>query len=407
MPEALSALVMDDEDLSELEALVAKFNMFRVLKAGQNELRHSNMLVWLFKPTESHGLDEQFLRRWLMEVMHSANQNNDAVPKSRSPVWIDAATISNVEVHREWHNIDIILEFSLSVLGKQTDWVIAIENKVNAKQGKSQLQGYRRRIDEHFQGADERSFVFLTKNEEPPADPAWLTSTYSDVLRALERSVAAQRDTIGREPLFLIEQYMELLREEFLEDTEAVELARAIYKRHAAAIDFIFECKVDPIFELSNRLEDRLRNNEEQLGIAMSKSGKGRVRLIPKAWDTMANAAGRAWGENGHFVVLELDFYPKVVELNIVAGDGPEDWRDKLWERCGEPPLQRSQRTIPRRFLKAYRGKSNIRVNGVADLDLDLESIEDEIFEWVKAHLKSHKFQEAQNVITGFIKELP
>lgn len=395
---------MDDENLSELEALLAKFNLFRVLKADRNELRHSNMLAWLLSPSETHGLDELFLRRWLMEVTHSSRVSDNPSSPIPSPVWIDVADLSEITVHREWQNLDVIIDFIASVSGSREQWVVAIENKVNAQQGQSQLEGYRKTVARQFQHANQTIFIFLTKNEEEPDDPHWVTSTYADVLRALERCVAARRDTIGREPLFLIEQYLELLRDDFMEDTQTVELARAIYQRHAAAIDFIFECKIDPIFELSNRLEKRLTSNMQELGIVMSRSSKGRLRFVPIAWDTESNSKGRAWGENSHYMVLELDFYTKTVELNVVAGDAPEDWTDLVWEQCANPPLQRSQNAKPRRFLKAYRGKSATRINGVPNLDLD--AAEQRIFDWIVEHMKSGSFREAKDILTQLIAKL-
>jgi hypothetical protein len=404
MPAALSALVMDDENLSELEALLAKFNLFRVLKADRNELRHSNMLAWLLTPSEAHGLDEQFLRRWLMEVTHSASASDSPAGGNLSPVWIDAADISEIRVRREWQSLDVIVEFTASVSGRREHWVVAIENKVNAQQGQLQLEGYRKTVARQFRHANQTIFIFLTKNEEQPADPYWVTSTYADVLRALERCVAARRDTIGREPLFLIEQYLELLRDDFMEDTQAVELARAIYKRHAAAIDFIFECKIDPIFELSNRLEKRLTSNMQELGIVMSRSGKGRLRFLPVAWETKSNSGGRAWGEDSHYMVLELDLYTKTVELNAVAGDAPEDWTDLVWKHCANPPLQRSQKAKPRRFLKAYRGRSMIHINGFPDHDLD--AAEQQIFDWTAEHMKSENFRNAKEILTKLLEKL-
>lgn len=404
MSALLSALVMDDENLNKLDALLAKFNLFGVLRADRNELRHSNMLAWLFTPSEKHGLDEQFLRRWLMQVLHSASENTSFSEGTVSPVWIDAASISAVRVRREWQNLDIIIDFTAAVSGKSEHWVIVIENKVNAQQGKSQLQRYRSLVEEQFKHADQFSFIFLTKNEERPADSKWITSTYEDVLRALEICVSTRRDTIGREPLFLIEQYIELLKDHFMEDSQAQELARAIYQRHAAAIDFIFECKVDPIFELTSRLQKRLDQNKRMLDITMSRSGKGRVRFLPKDWDNEVNARGMAWGENGHYMIVELDFYTATVELNMVAGDAPDYWTDLVWEDCINPPLQRSQKAKPRRFLKAYRGKSPIRLESVTDLDLDAH--EERIFEWIQEHMKSQKFCQAKDRISSLLKKL-
>ena len=68
----LTNLIMNCPELPQLEAQLFQFNIFRVLRADRNELRHSNMLAWLFTPDESHGFSDLFLRRWLMIVLQRA-----------------------------------------------------------------------------------------------------------------------------------------------------------------------------------------------------------------------------------------------------------------------------------------------------------------------------------------------
>ena len=70
---ALTQLVMNCPELTELEALLSRFNIFRVLRAAHHEIRHSNMLAWLLTPDESHGLGDRFFRRWLMQTVHDAD----------------------------------------------------------------------------------------------------------------------------------------------------------------------------------------------------------------------------------------------------------------------------------------------------------------------------------------------
>ncbi|MEQ9449322.1 MAG: PD-(D/E)XK nuclease family protein, partial [Rhodospirillaceae bacterium] len=58
---ALTDLIMNCPELPKLEAQLAQFNIFRVLRADRNELRHSNMLAWLFRPDEQHSFGDLFL----------------------------------------------------------------------------------------------------------------------------------------------------------------------------------------------------------------------------------------------------------------------------------------------------------------------------------------------------------
>jgi hypothetical protein len=51
----LTDFVVRCPELRELEKLLGKFNLFRVLRFEHGEIRHSNVLAWLLDPAESHG----------------------------------------------------------------------------------------------------------------------------------------------------------------------------------------------------------------------------------------------------------------------------------------------------------------------------------------------------------------
>ena len=116
-----------------------------------------------------------------------------------------------------------------------------------------------------------------------------------------------------------------------MEDSRATELARAIYKSHAAAIDFIWESKIDLHSEVTGHLIKLFEKEGAELGIVLSKCGKGRIRFVPREWDFGENKNGTAWGPGGHVLLIELDIYNKV-SLHILAGDPPLDFTEKLWE---------------------------------------------------------------------------
>jgi PD-(D/E)XK nuclease superfamily len=110
---ALTDLVMNCPELVQLEALLSRFNIFRVLKAEHHEIRHSNMLAWLFDPDETHGLGDRFLRRFLMRVVHDAETGSIKRLDLPSPIEIDSLDIEYVEVARESDNIDLLLVIRL------------------------------------------------------------------------------------------------------------------------------------------------------------------------------------------------------------------------------------------------------------------------------------------------------
>ena len=51
-----------------LERKLDEFNLFKVLRIDEFEIRHSNVLAWLLDPSQNHKLGNTFLRGFLDEV---------------------------------------------------------------------------------------------------------------------------------------------------------------------------------------------------------------------------------------------------------------------------------------------------------------------------------------------------
>ncbi len=67
--QALDAFLVDNQELEQINARLAAFNLFKVLRIERVEIRHSNVLAWLLTPGESHGLGATFLRRFVSRVL--------------------------------------------------------------------------------------------------------------------------------------------------------------------------------------------------------------------------------------------------------------------------------------------------------------------------------------------------
>jgi hypothetical protein len=115
----LNSLVVNCSELREVERLLGNFNLFRVLRFEHGEIRHSNVLAWLLQPTESHGLKDLFLRRWLMRIFH---ESESEVASHIDPVELDSLSIRSVDVYREWNEksayiiVEIVLWGRIPVL---------------------------------------------------------------------------------------------------------------------------------------------------------------------------------------------------------------------------------------------------------------------------------------------------
>lgn len=390
----LEALVVDCPELRTLDSELGRFNIFRVLRSTKNELRHSNMLAWLLNPSESHGLGDRFFRRWLMTVVHA-----NAVEGAPSAVDVDASEIRSVDVAREWNHIDVLVKVRLQD-GRR--WVIAIENKINANQSETQLEGYRTLVERLFPDC-QRLFVFLTMFEEQPDDAAWVRSDYSLVAEVLDALVLANRERIGPDPLVLISHYLRTIREHAMGDEKLVELARTIYRTHQRALDYIFQQREDPLSELSNALLERMKASS--LGLVPRLCQKEFVRFLPREWNVPKNLAGTAWGGvDSAYLLCEITLRNQVPALKFVEGAAPKEWRTKLFAQlqANATLLNVGRTKMPAQWMTVFSRKLVAR-----EADDDVELAADKIWASCEAVLKSDDFQRSVAIFTPLLDELP
>lgn len=404
---ALTEFVMDNNDLVKLEGRLSRFNIFHVLGAARNELRHSNMLAWLFDPEESHGLGDLFLRRWLMHVLHDAatqsagfQSANGADKKLPSPIEVDVVDFEFVEVTRERAGIDVLVVMQT---GEGATWVLCIENKVESLQHDGQLLKYREYVEEKYPTAERAFFVFLTKNAEEPEDTAWVPTSYNEVRDVLDGCVVQREKSIGDEPRHLLKQYLDLLSEDFVDETESAALARKIYQRHKKAIDFIVDSLDDPLSLGTEALESAIIAKAAELNILMAPCRKGLIRFLPKEWDLPQNSGGTAWGPNSRYVVCEITLWPRIVELHVTLGKAPEAWADKVWARAASAPFARESKQRPKHWVKIHKARSTFKKVDFQDAD---DEFWGQIVEWVQSEVQKPAFKQGVEVMRQLLVEL-
>jgi hypothetical protein len=395
---ALSNLVVNCPELTEVESLLGRFNLFRVLKFEDGEIRHSNVLAWLLDPKESHGFGDMFLRRFLML---SLNDSENGL-RDLDPVDIDSADIKIVEVWREWNHIDI----TVKIQTLDESWVVAIENKVNSQQHSDQLLRYRKIIESYFP-EEKKLFLFLCKNREEPEDDAYVEATYDQVHSALFRTLSEKQNLIGDGPKCLVENYLSLLEEKFMENSRIAELATKIYKSHKLALDVIFEHRPDDRTSILELLEQKLNEYQGFYTLLPMPSSRSYFRFLIEDWNTPKNRAGSAWGSGGAYILLEVPLNNRNASFKIVSGRPPREWIEKLWERSEHPPFEyvRRSKNLPNSWIHLYSKVSNINLK---DLDPEvLEDVASEVWSWITEILDSDGFKESAAIITQSLEDLP
>ena len=131
--------LIDDSRFREYHRKFLKpreFNTFDVLRYADYEIRHSNVLAWLFRPADTHGIGERFLR-WFVERVNRrlAAANEELLPATDFGA-------ANVVVEREREHVDITVFF------KKEKCLLAIENKTGPASSEhiDQVMGYQRKL---------------------------------------------------------------------------------------------------------------------------------------------------------------------------------------------------------------------------------------------------------------------
>ena len=382
-------------ELTELGNRLGEFNLFKVLGFEHGEIRHSRVLAWLLDPRGSHGLEELFLRRWLDQVF--ATTGTAGTPTREEAA---GASFRSVQVLREWGHIDVLARLHLT---SGEEWVIAIENKVWAKQGYQQLERYRQRLAASFPKA-RRVLVFLTVRDEAPADGAWLVMRHAQVAAVLESCLVDRRSHLAEGPRVLLENYLTTIRRMTMPDQKLIRMAREIYEKHRRAIDFIVEQREDWLTRLTQAVEKQMRQAAASgAPIEPMSCGNGYVRFLPREWSTEKNRQGMAWGKRGSaFVLLEIVLRVETPVFKIVAGKAPPAWNKELFSLARKESLNLGASSAPTQWMTVH-GARLTRPDDDSDLDVAAAAL------WRECEVEqeSESFQKAMGLVREHLDRLP
>lgn len=247
---ALQDFLLDIVCFDELLPWTGKFNLFDVLKISRTEIRHSNMLAWLFDPNENHGFGDSFLKNVLQRIIETDSYGKHDIFQ------ILLSDMYSFSVYREWKNIDILL------ISYEEKILVAIENKVGSHEHSNQLNKYRKTLETEFQDY-KRIYVFLTPDGEDPSDVEnWDVLTYSDIVELLEH-ICEQKD-LQKDIFLMIRNYIDVIRRDIVKDQELVEICNKIYNKHKKALDLIFENRTDGTKQISDVIKKALKKLEKE-----------------------------------------------------------------------------------------------------------------------------------------------
>jgi hypothetical protein len=380
----LSSLIKSPA-LERLDLTLCKPNLFEILRISHNEIRHSNFLAWMLDPQQSHNLGDTFLKWFLKDVF--SDQRVTWINEFK----VDSLDTNDLVIHREYKNIDLLLETS--------QFVVIIENKLWSKEHSNQLNRYKTTVEKEFQ-AKHHAFVFLTPYAEAPEQDSdkdiYVTFDYESIVRILDIILETYGHSISEKVRTYINDYIAVVRRYVMQDDEAISIAQEIYKNHKGALDFIFESKPDRLLEVVTSFN----NAVEKAGYVLGSPGKGYCRfLTQKLSAALPVTTMPGWKFNEPFS-FEIRFHDGKVYFTCVVSPGSEPLREMLIAALKKVDGAKSPKGKKWSTVHNHTHRININDEKHDDLDVLLEDLErmmskEKVFiENVEAeilnHLKKH-----------------
>ena len=122
-------------------------------------------------------------------------------------------------------------------------------------------------------------------------------------------------------------------------DNDLVKIARTIYRKHKAALDFIFEQRPDDQLEISE-FAKKMASDDSRIKVVPST--KSYIRFYPNAWEGIPafNATPPdQWTKTGHTLLFEIKNRPDSIRMTIVIGPTDDDkLRRRIFDFCRNNP---------------------------------------------------------------------
>ncbi len=184
--------------------LQREFNTFDVLRYADYEIRHSNVLAWLLRPADTHGIGERFLEWFVNHV------NERRAAENVEPLPVTDLGATNVSVWRERDYVDITVMF------KAERWLIAIENKVGPASSDhvEQVSGYERKLRGQYEGHSVAS-VLLTTSPDGSVDFPGIVHVGWDAVHTAIRSFLDDGEFHSSSVGAFVRQYLDLVERWF------------------------------------------------------------------------------------------------------------------------------------------------------------------------------------------------
>ncbi len=258
----LKRLILD-EDFTNIQNLVQEeVNLMSILGIQSKELQHSNFLAWLFNPNETHGFGDYPLKEFIKTyfINHDYEDLGDI-----SVFDYTALDLSDIEIRREYKNIDLILTSPSNKL------CIVIENKIYSGEREGQLKKYYE-IAQNEYSDYKQVFIFLSLEQQDISNEmqdVYVCVNYEYVLQLIQKLLKTK--SMDDKVQFVLQQYETTLQSLLNMNEEIEKMAQKLYKSHKGAFDLVFKY-VQPSNKVPNNLLELVEKEESLMPFKTSAS---------------------------------------------------------------------------------------------------------------------------------------
>lgn len=345
--------LLNDSDFDKIELQLRTPNIFQILNISRAEIRHSNFLCWLLNPNGTHGLGKLILTKFLQDIAASEVAND------LDEFEIGDLNFNNVELRREWKNIDLLIVFD--------SLVICIENKIDSQDYSNQLEKYRRIVNESFTN-HKKVFVYLSPSGEAPISQKerahYALYSYEEIIQQAQRVLSIHGNSLNSGVHQYITDYLTTIKRELMKNDELNELAIKLYKNHKELLDFVFENKSDIASELYPIFVEKIQKSGWEVG----SKHKGYARFLTKDLLEIIPNKGQGWPLKESFL-FEIDFlwYKKKAVFKTVIAPGDTDIQELLSQALEKIPGHK--KPIGKKWLVHFQHSWKFETEDMMEID--------------------------------------
>ena len=371
--------------LSNINDNLMDFNILEITGMGNQEIKHSNILGWLFDDSE-HNLEYLILFEFLKKIIEQAKQNDEneeIVNDLQSYIYLSQKK-KNITIYREKDNIDLL------IVDESNKIVITIENKVYASErvdgnDGGQLQKYKDIIDSKYNETYKKYFVFLTIDLEEPTRERWLKASHQMITNVIENILKTKELTTKTS--IVLESYVDLLkRNGIVEDEKLKELCEQIWDNadYKNALEIIHNYKPDILDKISTYIQNKLSNYNDI--ITLDDSTRSYIRFFDKSWNSEKQKKGEGWTSSKNVLLYEFKNRKEGLLLTLIIGpSNNSNFREEIYnEIINSKVFTSTNRKLANKFSQIWTNefisKDDINNKSIEEITMTIDTQLDKFF---------------------------